>query len=216
MAKCAAAGAAAVFAPAVEVMYPAMGVEGGGGGAVEMTVPGLTDVLEGARRPGHFAGVCRVVTKFLNLIAPHAVTFGQKDYQQLCVVQAVIDDLMMNVQVLEVPTVREDDGLAMSSRNRYLDETTRKHGRGLSKALRQAQQMVSDGESDPAALESAMRRTMRAHQVAVDYTAVRRERTLTEVDVVRPGECVALLAGKVGTDAAGQGGVRLIDNLWLG
>ena len=218
LARCEAAGASAVFAPEVETMYPVG--EAGPAGAVELAVPGLTDVLEGRERPGHFAGVCRIVVKFLNLIRPDAVTFGQKDYQQLCVVRAVIEDLMMRVAVLEVPTVREDDGLAMSSRNRNLNPTTRRHGLGLVKALRQARQMVVDGEVDPAALESAMRHTMQAHHVAVDYAAVRRVRTLAAVDVVVEGECVALVAGRVGAgvEGEGEGGgvVRLIDNLELG
>ena len=209
LAKCEAAGASAVFAPEVETMYPPAVP-----GAVAMSVPGLTDVLEGERRPGHFAGVCRVVTKFLNLIRPDAVTFGQKDYQQLCVVRAVIEDLMMGVDILEVPTVREDDGLAMSSRNRYLDPETRRRGLALSKALRQAEAMVADGETDPGVLESAMTQTMRAHQVRVDYAAVRRAGSLARPDVVSPGACVALVAGRVGGEAGPDASpaVRLIDN----
>lgn len=202
-AKCEAAGADVVFAPAVEQMYPP------GVSAVAMDVPSVSEELEGAERPGHFAGVCRVVLKLLNLVQPDAVTFGRKDYQQLCVVRGMIDDLMLPTEVIEVPTVREDDGLAMSSRNRYLDDDSRPHALGLSKALRQAAKMAGDGETDPSAIEAMMEKVMRAHHVEVDYAAVRRARTLATLDSVVPGEAVALVAGRVGD-------VRLIDNLGLG
>jgi pantoate--beta-alanine ligase len=202
VAKCETAGAAAVFAPEPETVYPPRVP------AVSIDVPGVAGPLEGALRPGHFAGVCRVVLKLLNLIQPNVVTFGRKDYQQLCVVRAMLDDLMLPTRVLEVPTVREDDGLAMSSRNRYLGEDDRRHARGLSKALRLAHRLAADGEADPAVLEAAMHETMSAHRVSVDYAAVRQARTLAAVDRVAAGETVALVAGRVG-------GVRLIDNLML-
>ncbi|MEM7627299.1 MAG: pantoate--beta-alanine ligase [Planctomycetota bacterium] len=203
VAKCETAGADAVFAPSIEAMYPP------GVAAAELDVPAVSAELEGEHRPGHFPGVCRVVLKLLNLVRPDAVTFGQKDYQQLCVVRAMIDDLLLPIEVLEVPTVRENDGLAMSSRNRYLEEAARKHALGLSKALRQAVKLAADGEADPAALESTMRDTMLAHHVAVDYTAVRSARDLAQLDSVNPDEAIALVAGRVGD-------VRLIDNMPLG
>lgn len=214
-AKCEAAGADVVFAPEVEQMYPP------GVPAVELNVPAVAEGLEGSRRPGHFAGVCRVVLKLLNLARPDAVTFGRKDYQQLCVVRGMIEDLMLPIRVIEVPTVREDDGLAMSSRNRYLDDASRPHALGLSKALRQAAKMAHDGETDPAAIEAMMEKVMRAHHVDVDYAAVRRARSLTTLDNVVPNEAVALVAGRVGGSSGGNsggnsGGVRLIDNMELG
>jgi pantoate--beta-alanine ligase len=202
LAKCETAGADAVFAPEIEEVYPP------GRPEVHLDVPGVSHDLEGDQRPGHFAGVCRVVLKLLNLTRPDAVTFGRKDYQQLCVVRAMMADLNVPTEVVEVPTVREDDGLALSSRNRYLDEKQRRHALGLSKALRLASQLADDGESDPAALESAMAKTMAAHQVQVDYAAVRRARTLAKLDQVRPGDSVALVAGRLGD-------VRLLDNLDL-
>ncbi|MEL7087516.1 MAG: pantoate--beta-alanine ligase, partial [Planctomycetota bacterium] len=140
---------------------------------------------------------------------PAAVTLGQKDYQQLCVVRSMVEDLLLPIEVLAVPTVREDDGLAMSSRNRYLDGQTRKHALGLSKALRQAVRLVADGEADPAVLESIMHETMAAHHVEVDYAAVRSARDLAKPDNVSPDDAVALVAGRVGE-------VRLIDNMPLG
>ncbi|MEM9914718.1 MAG: pantoate--beta-alanine ligase [Planctomycetota bacterium] len=201
-AKCETAGADVVFAPEVEEMYPP-GLPG-----VALDVPGVGDGLEGAHRPGHFAGVCRVVLKLLNLVQPDAVTFGRKDYQQLAVVRAMIEDLMLPIDVVEVPTFREDDGLAMSSRNRYLEGDDRKHARGLSKALRQAQHMAAEGEPDPAAIEAMMKEVMRAHHFDVDYAAVRHARTLGEIDSVVPDDSVALVAGRLGN-------VRLIDNVVL-
>lgn len=201
-AKCETAGAAVVFAPDVDSMYPP------GVPAAELNVPAVASELEGTHRPGHFPGVCRVVLKLLNAAQPDAVTFGRKDYQQLCVVRAMVEDLLLPIEVVEVPTVREDDGLAMSSRNQYLDTAGRKHALGLSKALRQAVKLAGDGESDPAVLESAMQETMRAHHVEVDYAAVRHADTLTPVDSVVPEEAVALVAGRVGA-------VRLIDNAAL-
>ncbi|MEM9881890.1 MAG: pantoate--beta-alanine ligase [Planctomycetota bacterium] len=201
LAKCETAGADLVFVPQDAAVYPP------GVPLVSVDVPTLTDTLEGAQRPGHFAGVCRVMLKLLNLFRPDAVTFGQKDYQQLCVVRAMVADLMLDVEIIEVPTMREDGQLAMSSRNAYLDDTARRDALGLSKALRQALRAVSDGETDPEAVEAMMRSAMTAHRVAVDYAAVRRRRTLAEVDTIVPGEAVALVAGRVGEPA-----VRLIDN----
>ncbi|MEO1235220.1 MAG: pantoate--beta-alanine ligase [Planctomycetota bacterium] len=216
VAKCEAAGAEAVFAPADEAMYP----PGAEATPTVIDVPSVSGGLEGAQRPGHFGGVCRVVMKLLQLVRPDAVTFGRKDYQQLCVVRAMIEDLMVPVRVVEVPTTREADGLAMSSRNRYLDEAGRKRALGLSKALRQGQRMAVDGEADPAVIESMMAEVMRSHGVEVDYAAVRRARTLAEVDHVDFGGAaasVALVAGRVEGGGGAEGmRVRLLDNLPLG
>jgi len=203
VAKCEAAGADLVFAPEIDEIYPP-GLPG-----VQLTVPGVADGLEGAHRPRHFEGVCRVVLKLLNLVQPDAVTFGQKDFQQLAVVRAMIQDVMLPIDVIEVPTLREDDRLAMSSRNRYLEGEDRKRAVGLSKALRQAQKMAADGEPNPDAIEAMMRDVMQAHHVEVDYAAVRHARTLGQIDTVIPDETVALVAGRVGP-------VRLIDNVMLG
>ncbi|MEM1107804.1 MAG: pantoate--beta-alanine ligase [Planctomycetota bacterium] len=203
VAKCETAGADLVFAPEVEAIYPPRRA------GVSLTVPGVADGFEGNERPGHFEGVCRVVLKLFNLVRPDVATFGRKDYQQLAVVRAMVEDLMLPIEVVAVPTVREDDGLAMSSRNRYLDDEGRKRARGLSKALRQAQKMAEDGEPDPAAIEAMMRDVIRAHHIEVDYAAVRHATSLGELDSVLPDESVALVAGRVG-------GVRLLDNTLLG
>jgi len=204
---CADAGVACVFTPEAEAMYPP---EQPG---VEIDVPAISEVLEGADRPGHFQGVCRVVTKLLNIVRPDLVSFGRKDYQQLSIIKAVVGDLMMPVRVLEVPTVRETDGLAMSSRNRRLDAEQRKRGLGLFKALCAGKRLVQeDGETDPQAVEQVMRSVMESHQVQVGYAVVRHPKTLGELSCIEPeltGGVVALVAGQVGP-------VRLIDNMLLG
>src|SRR5690606_7946295 len=108
-----------------------------------------------------------------NIVQPDVVTFGQKDYQQLRVVEAMIRDLMLPVQIDEIPTLREPDGLAMSSRNQYLGDEQRRRALGLSKALRQAELLVAEGETDPAAVERAMAQALSAHQLEIDYAVVR-------------------------------------------
>ncbi len=207
MQQCAESGADAVFAPEAEALYPPERLP------VQLDVPALTHTLEGRDRPGHFQGVCRVVVKLLNILQPDIVSFGRKDYQQLCVVQAAIDDLMLPIKVLQVPTVREPDGLAMSSRNVRLDEQQRQRAVGLFKALSAAKQLVEqDGESDPQAVEQAMSAVLRSHQIEVDYTAVRHPQTLGELECIEPsltGGVIALIAGRLGD-------VRLIDNMLLG
>jgi len=205
--RCTAAGAAAVYAPAVRDVFPP------GVPACPVGPPAVADGLEGARRPGHFAGVCRVVMKLLQRVRPDAVTFGRKDYQQLCVLRAMIDDLFVPVRVVEVPTVREPDGLAMSSRNRHLDAGARGRARALCKALRAAAQLAGRGETDPAAAESAMAALLTTHGLEVDYAVVRHHRSLRPVDVLDPAQCVALIAARV-VNADGTR-VRLIDNLAL-
>ncbi len=206
LAQCRAAGAACAFHPEVDQMYPP------GLTACEIDVPAVTRDLEGAVRPDHFQGVCRVCMKLFNMVQPDVAVFGQKDYQQLALIRAMVADTALPLRIAAGPTVREADGLALSSRNRYLDPTQRKHALGLSKALRQAEQMIRDGETDPAAVEEAMRVTMAAHHLAVDYAAVRHPLTLGGLDSVDPttsGGVVALVAGRLGS-------VRLIDNLLIG
>ena len=202
VAACDGAGAAAVFAPSVEAMYPP------GVPAATVDVPAVADDLEGAQRPRHFGGVCRVVLKLLNLVRPDAVTFGRKDYQQLTVVRAMIRDLMLPVGVIEVPTTYEPDGLAMSSRNRYLSPAERERALGISQALRLVDELVEGGERDPAELEQAMRGELRAFDLRIDYAVVRDALTLAPVEVVPDDGAVALVAARVG-------GVRLIDNARL-
>ena len=195
---CAAHGVDVVFAPAVEEMYP------GGPEAQQVTVdPGpLGRVLEGAVRPTHFAGVLTVVAKLFGLVRPDVAVFGQKDFQQLALIQRMVADLCMGVEVIGAETVREADGLALSSRNRYLSETDRVTGLALSRALRAAQEAAPDGAE---AAEVAGREVLASTPgLEVDYFVVRGN------DLGDPTgpEARALVAARVGS-------TRLIDNLPL-
>lgn len=195
-----------LFAPTVDAMYPPDAV------STEVNVPELAKVLEGASRPTHFAGVCRVVAKLFNMVKPHVACFGMKDYQQLAILRAMTEDLAFDIQIEACPTIREEDGLAMSSRNVYLEGDQRHHALGLSKALAEAVQMIEAGETDPMIVERVMQQVMTAHHVAVDYAVIRHAHTLGELDCINTqlaGGVVALVAGKVGP-------VRLIDNRVIG
>jgi pantoate--beta-alanine ligase len=207
LAACRAARVAAVFHPTDADMYPPAEPE------LTLDVPALTADLEGACRPGHFRGVCRVVAKLFGVIQPNAACFGRKDYQQLKVIEAMTAGLALPVRIVGLPTVREPDGLALSSRNAYLNADQRKQALGLSKALHAARTLVEDeGETDPQAVERAMHQVLTSHQVAPDYAVVRHRHTLARLDCVEPtltGGVIALVAGRVGA-------VRLLDNMLLG
>lgn len=229
---CEAAGASAVFAPSAGEMYPlAPGEPGrpgpgsseaadaqnrtgsGRAGSLDATidVPALTGTLEGAHRPGHFAGVCRVVMKLLQIVQPDVATFGEKDYQQLRVIEAMVADLNVPVEVVRVPTLREADGLAMSSRNAYLKDDERERATALYRALAAARETVREwGDVEAAALEARMREVLEAAGLAVDYAAVRRADMLAAVERVRLETEPAR-----GLIAARLGSVRLIDNMAL-
>ncbi len=195
-----------VFAPSVAEMYPSGGID------AYLTVPGLTGDLEGAARPEHFAGVCRVCAKLFDIVQPNVAVFGQKDYQQLKVIEAMVSDLAMPLRIEPVATGREPDGLAISSRNQYLAKEQRRHAVGIYKALQQARMLVEEtGETDPEVVEHAMREVLEAHHLQVDYAVLRHPHTLKPVDAVEP----ALTEGVIALIAARLGEVRLIDNLML-
>jgi pantoate--beta-alanine ligase len=192
-----------VFAPSDSEMFP------GGPGPlaaatwVEETV--LSRRFEGDRRPGHFRGVCTVVAKLFNIVQPDLAVFGQKDYQQLQVVKRMVRDLAYPIQIVAVPTVRELDGLAMSSRNQRLAGTERVQATVLWKALCVARDLFNEGERNAHRLEAAMQRTVGLAPAArVDYAQVVDGETLEPVAKVQPGN-IALIAVHVGR-------VRLIDN----
>eukprot|EP00752_Nemacystus_decipiens_P014517 g12926.t1 len=202
LAACQRLGVSAVFNPEPDEVYAPSVIP------MELDVPSLTGEFEGAHRPGHFAGVCRVVLKLFNLCQPRYACFGQKDYQQLRVIEAMVEDLNLPIAIQRVPTIRETDGLAMSSRNRYLSEDERKRAVGLHKALQLAKQLIqADGETDPAIIEQAMEQVLVVHKIEPDYCAVRQPETLSRLDLVQP-PVVALIAGRLG-------GVRLLDNLLI-
>ena len=196
----AAAGADLLFAPSAETMYPRPPAE-----QTRVEVPGLSDILCGASRPGHFVGVSTVVCKLFNMVRPDLALFGEKDFQQLAVIRRMVDDLCIPVEVVGVPTVREPDGLAMSSRNGYLTAEERERAPALHRALQALTQAVEAGGSDLAALERAAAARIDAAGLRTDYVSVRRVR-----DLALPGDAdedLVVLA------AAYLGRARLIDNL---
>ena len=196
-----AAGADAIYHPAAEEMYPK-------GYATYVTVEGLTDRWEGATRPGHFRGVATVCTKLFAACRPHRAYFGQKDYQQSLVIRRLVADLNLGFEIVVLPTVREADGLALSSRNVLLGPEQRRQAAILSQALVAAQAAVKAGERDAEKLRGDIEARIRsAPLAAVDYVAVCDPDTLEPL-LRLPGRAVALVAVRFGA-------VRLIDNVCL-
>jgi pantoate--beta-alanine ligase len=193
-------GVDALFHPTVDEMYPAGSV-----GSTVIDVPGLTDILCGAFRPGHFQGVATVVVKLLSLVQPDVAIFGEKDYQQLTVIRRVVDDLNLPVKVVGAPTVRAEDGLALSSRNRYLSAEERAAAPVIYRALDQARRRIEAGDTDYASMQADGLAAMNAAGVKPDYFEVR---TADRLAVPTPADVrvVALAAGRLGK-------ARLIDNL---
>ena len=173
-------------------------------------VPGaMADRWEGAVRPGHFAGVLTVVAKLFHLVAPDVAVFGQKDAQQAALVRAMVADLDFPVEVVVAPTVRESDGLALSSRNVYLSADERARARRIPQALAAAEHAFAAGERSAAALVAAAGAVLaREPDLVPDYVAVADPETLEPVDVARPGTLAML--------AARSGRTRLLDNVVLG
>ncbi|MDX2221534.1 MAG: pantoate--beta-alanine ligase [Rhodospirillaceae bacterium] len=192
------AGAHLLFAPAAATMYPP-------GFATTVTVNGLTDVLCGAHRPGHFAGVATVVTKLLLQAGADVALFGEKDFQQLTVIRRLVADLNIPVQIIGVPTVREADGLAMSSRNAYLTAEERTRASALYRAIGAAAAQIARGEAIAGALAAARDHILAAGFDAVDYVEARRADDLTTLVSHRD-------RGRVFA-AAFLGKARLIDNV---
>jgi pantoate--beta-alanine ligase len=201
---CAGADADLIFAPTVAAMYP------GNQPATFVEVPGLSDCFEGASRPGHFRGVATVVLKLLNIVGPDAAYFGQKDYQQQVVIRRLASDLNVPVAIRTVATVREPDGLAMSSRNRYLEGDDRRAATVLLAALERAVAAVAAGERDAGRVRQILEETVRSEgRARLDYAAVADAETLEPLSRLEPGRpAVALLAAWVGP-------ARLIDNAML-
>ena len=189
-------GADVLYAPSVEEVYPP-------GFATTVRVEGLSDVLEGTERgPGHFAGVCTVVTKLLNVVTPDVAFFGQKDAQQVAVLRRMVRDLDLPVQLAVLPTVRDPDGLALSSRNVRLSPDERTRALSLSRALRAAEAAVAGGERDAGAVERAARGALNG--VEPEYLA------LVDPDSFQP---VQTVDGRVLVAVAARiGATRLIDN----
>ncbi|HUG61353.1 MAG TPA: pantoate--beta-alanine ligase [Methylomirabilota bacterium] len=195
----AAHGCDVLFAPAVEEMYPRP-ME------TMVDVTGLSSLLEGERRPGHFRGVATVVAKLFGIVKPHRAYFGEKDYQQLLVIRRMSADLSMGVEIVGVPTVRDPDGVACSSRNVFLRPEERAAAPVLARSLAVAEEAVAGGTSDATALERLVRRVIEAEPLAApDLVAVRDAETLLDYDANRPPPAVVVLL------AVRFGRTRLLD-----
>jgi len=194
-------GVDAVFVPSADEMYPP-------GFSSRVEVEKLTRRLEGASRPGHFSGVTTVVAKLFNIVRPTRVYFGQKDAQQAIILKKMVTDLNMNLEVVTLPTVREPDGLAMSSRNSYLSPDERQAAPALYRALMLAQGLWSQGERDAEKLRSEMAKLIGKEPLAtIDYISIADNETLEELKDVKTPALVSL-AVKIGK-------TRLIDNVVL-
>ena len=191
-------GCAILWAPDVAVMYP-------DGHATSVRVSGVSDDLDGAARPGHFDGVATVVAKLFNQVRPDIALFGEKDYQQLAVIRRMTRDLDWPVEIIGVPTQRDADGLALSSRNLYLSDEERVAARMLPRALGEAAQAMRDGKAVAEALGAAREKLAAAGFTPIDYVELRDAETLAPLPVLnRPARLLA---------AARLGRTRLIDNL---
>lgn len=194
-------GTDVVFMPTTEEMYPEAS-------ETYIDVGSITQRLEGTSRPGHFRGVATVVAKLFNIVQPHRAYFGQKDAQQLVVIQRMVRDLNMDVDIVPMPTVREPDGLAMSSRNTYLNPEERRAATALWRGLRKAQQLFEAGERQTATLRLAVEATIHQEPLAhIEYVSVADAATLEEVATVDRPALVSL--------AVRIGQARLIDNITL-
>lgn len=194
--KCASAGVDVLFAPSVAEMYPS-------GEQTRVRVGALAERLCGSRRPGHFEGVCTIVAKFFSLCAPCVSVFGEKDFQQLRVLQRMSKDLLLPVEVLGAPIVREADGLAMSSRNRYLSKEQRRQALALPRALAATRIAYRNGERSVDVLERIARDEL--SELDIEYAEVVDERSLQRLVRTVAGDARVMLAAQVGA-------TRLIDN----
>jgi pantoate--beta-alanine ligase len=189
-----------LFAPDVDAIYPF-----GARNSISIHVPEVTEMLEGAHRPGHFDGVATVVAKLFALVGPDVAVFGRKDWQQLLVVKRLVRELAMPIEIIAAPTLRADDGLALSSRNQYLGPGERAIAPQLHGTLQRMREAVLDGKPREAVEGAALQRLERAGFVA-DYAVVRRAEDLSVPEEGAREGLIALVAAKLGS-------TRLIDNL---
>ena len=195
---CELSGVDILFYPDVDAMYTE--------DEIRITAPDVRGfILEGASRPGHFDGVLTVVMKLLNLVQPTRAYFGKKDAQQLALITQMVHNFFMNVEIVPMDTVRESDGLALSSRNVYLNPSERQEALKLSAALKEATKMLMQGNTKSAAIKSAMEEILAP--LDVEYVAIV-SRAFQSLDEVIIGDTIVLVAARVGT-------TRLIDNVWM-
>jgi len=187
-----------IFNPSVEEMYPAYY-------SVFVDETEMSKYLCGARRPGHFRGVCTVVTKLFNIVRPTRAYFGQKDAQQFRILRRMVENLNMDVEMVEMPIVREPDGLAMSSRNVYLSDEERREAPRLYKSLLEAKKLIDSGERDVQKIKDEIQRVLNHPLLKIDYVEIVDEKTLIPVDRIEGDVIVAI--------AVFFGKARLIDNV---
>ena len=195
---CREVGCDVLFTPSADEMYPQNSV-------TKVLVADLTQTLCGASRPGHFEGVTTVVSKLFNIVRPHRAYFGLKDYQQYRVIARMVQDLNMNIQIVGLPTVREEDGLAMSSRNAYLYDDERAAALTLSRSLAAAREMLQEGIRDSRAIEERVTDIIRSEATTrIDYVSIVDADDLTPLEIIEDRALLAL--------AVFVGDTRLIDN----
>ena len=195
-------GVDALFLPDVSEVYPP-------GFSTHVEVGRVTERLEGEMRPGHFRGVATVVNKFFNIMQPTRAYFGQKDAQQVVVIKKIVRDLNMDIEIVVCPTVREPDGLAMSSRNVYLNPLERDSALILYRSLMLGKQRLQEGQRDAKAIKAEMLRLLKSETLAqVDYVSIADTETMEELTMIRDKALVSL--------AVHIGPTRLIDNMILG
>ncbi|HWR73940.1 MAG TPA: pantoate--beta-alanine ligase [Nitrospirota bacterium] len=198
-AKCGTAGADILFMPQALEMYPEKP-------SVFVIVDGISDILEGAIRPGHFRGVATIVAKLFHIVKPHKAYFGQKDFQQCAVIKRMARGLDLDVDVVVLPTVREPDGLAMSSRNSYLSPEERRKATVLYRALKAGEELIRSGVHEPEKVRQKIRAVLLQEKgIEVDYAEIADPETLVPLEVVQD-RMVLLVAARIGS-------TRLIDNL---
>ena len=191
-----------LFAPAVEEIYPT------GTSRTFIEVPGISDRLDGRSRPGHFRGVATVVAKLFHIVSPDFAYFGQKDAAQVAILRAMVKDLNFPLELVVCPTVRDSDGLALSSRNQYLSPDERTHALALSQSLSIATTMASEGTHNTAQLKSAIcQHLQRSPALKIDYVEIVDPTTLEPISDLQAGALIAV--------AAWVGKTRLIDNALL-
>jgi len=188
-----------LFLPSVEEMYPFGTI-----GCVQMHVPGITDILDGFHRPGHFNGVAQVVARLFNMVQPQVAVFGRKDYQQLQVIRYMTTEMSFPIEILPAPTLREADGLAMSSRNQYLEGAERETAVEIHRTMQQMREMAAR-KVPLREVEDVARARLEGFGFSVDYAEVRRADLSRPKDPGEPG-LLALIAARLGR-------TRLIDNL---
>ncbi|MFQ5455008.1 MAG: pantoate--beta-alanine ligase [Nitrospirota bacterium] len=190
-----------LFIPSASDIYP-------GGYKTFIDVKKITESLCGKSRTGHFRGVATIVVKLFNIIKPHKVLLGQKDFQQALVIRELVKDLNMDIDVIVMPTIRERDGLAMSSRNSYLNKRERESATLLYRSLKLAERMIKDGEKSPERILSEMKNIIQREDIAdIDYISICDPETLQEIDRIE-GKILIALAVFIGK-------TRLIDNIMV-